>query len=240
MLNKKELEDIRVIATTANRIVVKYFDVEGILTKKVPFVHNPVICRGEERIDHLGLHLRFDCFTFELMMIKEIRSGVYAISLKELGSIAARDYNSTVVFPSNYVFNHGLNAWNEKDIKGNIEGILSHPEWEICCSYSPQYLGTVGLYIKGTCLLCANEDIFSFIDEDGHRCINSAYVSKINKTFNDIDLTIAGEAILTDTEIVGAWMTESMHNTTEGEELEIFLYEKGFDVKVVPDAEDLF
>lgn len=81
----------------------------------------------------------------------------------------AKQYND-----KGYIFNHGLNAFCQdsddncslSSVEKNLNKILNDNTMEICCSYTHQHVGAIGIELEGTCLLAATSDLSTKIDKD--------------------------------------------------------------------------
>lgn len=74
------------------------------------------------------------------------------------------------------VFSHGLDAFsvdeNEKleHALDHFEGIVNHPEWEICVSEESQPLGDIGIACRGNVSIAATTDVYSYVKNGWRRC----------------------------------------------------------------------
>lgn len=114
----------------------------------------------------------------------------------------AKEYNDT-----NYVFNHGLNAFTTRSVEENLVDILNNTNMEICCGFNGQYVGTIGVEIKGRCLVAGLKDLNSRKTEEGRAIYNEYIVdiyegdlNNITKEINNKD-EFYGEAIVTNYEV---------------------------------------
>ena len=77
---------------------------------------------------------------------------------------------------NNYVWSHGLDGHNNKNIFTNAKSIVDNPKIELCCSFQGKEVGTVGLYVKGDCRFASVNDINSFIEaKTGYRKVNPLF-----------------------------------------------------------------
>ena len=141
--------------------------------------------------------------------------GVMTIVIRE--TLYAKKQRTLDSF-NGYVFNHGLNAYTATPEYENAIGIAHNPQWEICCSYVNQYCGNIGLFITGDCKLAANDDLYSELDPNGDRFATK----NVPLIFTPEEIIPGGkyhhgEAILTNTKIIGIWHTEDADMNTVNE-----------------------
>lgn len=117
----------------------------------------------------------------------------------------AKDYKEKTNFDKDYVFNHGLDAFSKYGVLVNAKRILDNPKMELCCSFKEQYVGNIGLYLKGTCLCASNTDLDSNYDDKGRYIIDKEHLLIESEKDIKKGFTHHGEAILTDIKIVGIW-----------------------------------
>ena len=116
--------------------------------------------------------------------------------------IYAKDMSTN--FSRDYVFNHGLDAFNKDGVLLNANKIANDPTLEICCSFEDQYVGHIGLYVKGRCLIASNSDLSSEFDDIGRYLLNNEH--KLITSEEEVVIKRGhGEAIVTDIKIIGIW-----------------------------------
>ena len=121
---------------------------------------------------------------------------------------------------------HGLNAYysdgSYQFILESFDGLMAHPEWQICCS--TEAIGDIGLLIKGDVLAAAYLDLNTekmnsgknkgrryYIDnsrKENTNCLVKSYeeLMKYRKAIKHIN----DEIITTNNQIVGIWRTKNM------------------------------
>jgi len=91
----------------------------------------------------------------------------------------------------NLTFSHGLAAFSEaegnyeKMIK-NFDGIVNHPNWEICVSSESTHLGGIGIACSGEVSLAATTDVFSYATKGYRRCDVEEYAKYFVTTSADL------------------------------------------------------
>lgn len=112
----------------------------------------------------------------------------------------------------NYIWSHGLNAFNHNNPVENANVIIDDPSIEICCSMFGKEVGPLGLYVKGDCKFAAINDLASDIDKvTGLRKVNLSNVHERLTKPEDIIKYIGRteyddtEGIITNIKIVGLW-----------------------------------
>lgn len=145
--------------------------------------------------DHEVLEVEVDFFCEKRIL------SVYIAEIR----LYAKDYKENTNFDKEYVFNHGLDAFSKYGVLVNAKRIMNDPEMEICCSFEGQYVGHIGVYVKGTCLCASNSDLDSNYDDIGRYIVNKEHL--LIKSEKDIrkGFTHHGEAILTNIQIIGIW-----------------------------------
>ena len=117
-----------------------------------------------------------------------------------------------------YVFNHGLNAFCQDSddncklsaVENNLNKLFSNDTMEICCSYTSQHVGSIGVELEGTCLLAATTDLNSRIDRenDNKRVVYKDMLQYIHEgSLEEIscgDFSY-GEAIVTSYKVKRLW-----------------------------------
>lgn len=119
-------------------------------------------------------------------------------------------------FSSEYIFNHGLDAYSSYGAAKNLKEIINNNKMEICCSFKDQYCGGIGVYVKGKCLAASNTDLYSAFDETGRyfEASTDMIVSEDEIIYQGNNHH--GEAVLTNVEIVGIWtVKECMQQALE-------------------------
>ena len=113
-----------------------------------------------------------------------------------------------------YVWSHGLLAYNDKDPVESITGLLSHPEWEVCCSCDDEPIGPVGLYVQGEVQCVSNIDLASRINIfNGRRGMNIEESERLEGVIYqpediDKDQWDHTESIIKNIKIVGMWVKD--------------------------------
>lgn len=83
--------------------------------------------------------------------------------------------------------NHGLQAFRKGDSRDveesmqRLDDILSHPEWEVCCTNDHIFCGPIGITGTGNVSAYYPVDIWSEIDEDGSRCVTERGMERLKE-----------------------------------------------------------
>ena len=116
-------------------------------------------------------------------------------------------------FSKDYTFNHGINAFNTCDVLDNAYNVVNNPDAEICCSFEGQYVGDIGYYIQGECLVASNTDLSSDYGKEGRFF---KYYNNKDRIFHESqieEILSHGEAILRNFKVVGIWVDKRRVNT---------------------------
>lgn len=176
----------------------KYFDVKGYIRKHraMHIIIEDAAGQREISFDDLDTEELKDLYSIRMYQDKvyiRLQKVLYAHEQETLDSF------------NDYVFNHGLNAYCLSPEYDNAMGIAQNPEWEICCSFEGQYCGSIGLYIKGDCKLASNTDVYSELNNRGERYTTKSFTLIYSPEEIELEEHGHGEAILTNTRIVGIW-----------------------------------
>ena len=72
----------------------------------------------------------------------------------------------------NFVWSHGLDAYNDDDVFENAKNIVNNPTINISCSMYGDEVGSIGLYVKGDCRFASPYDVASWADRtEGSRFV---------------------------------------------------------------------
>ena len=116
----------------------------------------------------------------------------------------------------NYTFTHGLEAYSCRDhIVDKVNDIINrNDKIHICCTWTNEFIGPVGLFIQGDCKIASHFDLHSDCNKHSgeryvsKRCLeNKDWFIKSPAEITSCDV-ITGEAILTNINIVGLWVFE--------------------------------
>lgn len=127
---------------------------------------------------------------------------------------------------NDYVWSHGLDGHNNKNIFTNAKNIVDNPKIELCCSFQGKEVGTVGLYVKGDCRFASVNDINSFIEaKTGYRKVNIDNI--VGELFKPEDIfkyedfvtdnrnNLFTEGIVNNIKIVGIWIEKIWYSDDE-------------------------
>ena len=127
---------------------------------------------------------------------------------------------------NDYVWSHGLDGHNNKNIFTNAKNIVDNPKIELCCSFQGKEVGTVGLYVKGDCRFASVNDINSFIEaKTGYRKVNIDNI--VGELFKPEDIfkyedfvtdnrnNLFTEGIVNNIKIAGIWIEKIWYNDDE-------------------------
>lgn len=136
-------------------------------------------------------------------------------------------------------FSHGLAAFSdgegnyEKMIK-NFDGIVNHPNWEICASAENTRLGGIGIACSGEVSLAATTDVFSYATKGYRRCDVEEYAKYFVTTSSDLQPSADGcgyiEVWVKPQVIKYIWIRESYDFKDEAIQ---YFTDLGYEVKVV-------
>ena len=115
----------------------------------------------------------------------------------------------------NFVWSHGLDAYNDDDVFENAKFIVNNPSINISCSFYGDEVGDIGLYVQGDCRFASPYDVASWAD----RTEGSRFVYKYNCNdllskpediiekhyIEDDDNHINTEGIINNIKVVGIW-----------------------------------
>ena len=118
---------------------------------------------------------------------------------------------------NNYVFNHGVDFESLMNIEESINTIENNKDMHICCSYTNEYVGTIGIALTGDVKCAFNKDVFSMKNNDGSRTITfrnaNDMCNSILTSIDDIDTNgMYGEAIVTNVNILYVWVKEEEYS----------------------------
>lgn len=115
----------------------------------------------------------------------------------------------------NYVWSHGLNAFNDGNIIDNAKFIIDNPNIDLACSMYGDEVGSIGLYVKGDCRFASAYDLSSWVSIGNGRSI---YEDKLEYQIykpediinsrvwdDDGEEYINSEGIITNIKIIGIW-----------------------------------
>lgn len=111
-------------------------------------------------------------------------------------------------------FNHSFDAYSDYSINEIINMIDNmNSDWEICTTFDKQYIGRIGIKVKGEVLVASNWDLHSLIEEDGHRYIDEMYADNIIDNIEDINIhgLANSEVIVRNYTICGVWIEENYY-----------------------------
>ena len=118
---------------------------------------------------------------------------------------------------NNYVFNHGVDFESLMSIEDSICAIENNKDMHICCSYTNEYVGRIGVAVTGDVKCAFNKDVFSIKNSDGSRTIMFKDINDINSSLitsiDDISTNgMYGEAILSNVTIQYVWVNEEEYS----------------------------
>lgn len=138
-------------------------------------------------------------------------------------------------------FSHGLDAFSEaagsyEKMLHNFNGVVNHPEWEICSSAESTHLGDVGIACVGEVSLAATTDVFSYVKNGYRRCDIEDYKSYFVTTATDLHPAADGcgyiEAWVKPQAIKYIWIKETYSFILEAKK---YFNDLGYEVKIVAD-----
>ena len=129
----------------------------------------------------------------------------------------------------NYVWSHGLNAFNDGNIIDNAKFIIDNPNIDLACSMYGDEVGSIGLYVKGDCRFASAYDLSSWISIGNRRSIYEDKLEYqiykpediINNRVYDVDADdyINSEGIITNIKIIGIWARKQWRESNLLDEL---------------------
>ena len=137
------------------------------------------------------------------------------------------------------VFSHGLAAFSEAEgnyekMISNFEGVVNHPNWEICASDESTHLGEVGVACSGEVSLAAATDVFSYVKNGYRRCDVEEYAKYFVTAATDLHPSADGcgyiEAWVKPQAIKYIWIKEQYSFKDEAEK---YFKGLGYEVKIV-------
>lgn len=113
----------------------------------------------------------------------------------------------------NFVWSHGLDAYNDDDVFENAKNIVNNPSINISCSFYGDEVGDIGLYVQGDCRFASPYDVASWADRtEGSRFVYKYNCNDLLSKPEDIiekhyidDDHINTEGIISNIKIVGIW-----------------------------------
>ena len=115
----------------------------------------------------------------------------------------------------NFVWSHGLDAYNDDDVFENAKNIVNNPTINISCSFYGDEVGDIGLYVQGDCRFASPYDVASWADRtEGSRFVYKYNCNDLLSKPEDIiekyniveeDDHINTEGIISNIKIVGIW-----------------------------------
>lgn len=113
----------------------------------------------------------------------------------------------------NFVWSHGLDAYNNDDVYENAKFIVNNPSINISCSFYGDEVGDIGLYVQGDCRFASPYDVASWADRtEGSRFVYKYNCNDLLSKPEDIiekhyidDDHINTEGIISNIKIVGIW-----------------------------------
>ena len=115
----------------------------------------------------------------------------------------------------NFVWSHGLDAYNDDDVFENAKNIVNNPTINISCSFYGDEVGSIGLYVKGDCRFASPYDVASWADRtEGSRFVQKYNCNDLLSKPEDIiekyniveeDDHINTEGIISNIKVVGIW-----------------------------------
>ena len=115
----------------------------------------------------------------------------------------------------NFVWSHGLDAYNDDDVFENAKNIVNNPSINISCSFYGDEVGDIGLYVQGDCRFASPYDVASWADRiEGTRFVYKYNCDKLLSKPEDIiekyniveeDDHINTEGIINNIKVVGIW-----------------------------------
>ena len=111
------------------------------------------------------------------------------------------------------IFPHGLLAYSgyAYEVMERLKA-LEDKSLHICCGLPEQYIGQIGVYVKGDVKVVSESDLHSdILIKNNFRVFNPKYLIEIfNKEgLSNVDLSVTGEAILSNIDIVGVWYKQN-------------------------------
>ena len=129
----------------------------------------------------------------------------------------------------NYVWSHGLNAFNDGNIIDNAKFIIDNPNIDLACSMYGDEVGSIGLYVKGDCRFASAYDLSSWVSIGNRRSIYEDKLEYqiykpediINNRVYDVDADdyINSEGIITNIKIIGIWARKQWRESNLLDEL---------------------
>ena len=134
------------------------------------------------------------------------------------------------------IFPHGLLAYSgyAYEVMERLKA-LEDKSLHICCGLPEQYIGQIGVYVKGDVKVVSESDLQSnILTKNNFRVFNPKYLIEIfdKEGLSKVDLSVTGEAIISNVKIVGVWYKQNC----EKDILEkVTTYLKGVEVNMVSD-----
>ena len=147
---------------------------------------------------------------YDRISITKSRGGLLVVNLfirEQL--VEASAYREISCAFDSLVWSHGLQAYNSGSAEKNVQKMMNNNSMEVCCAHESQYIGPIGVFLKGEAQCVSNTDLCSKINEEGKRVFKND--EHVIDDINKIDLNIHShmEAIIANFEIVGVWIKEN-------------------------------
>lgn len=196
-------------------ININKIDIKGFFSK-----HKKVNIEARDKYYHLGIQtMNYNQFIeyakeveiLEATIVENNDSITLAIYINN-NYVTAESFRSQISEElDEMTWAHGLDAFTEECPSINGNGVVQHPEYQICCAHQMKPVGNIGFYIKGKVLCASNHDLNSAINEEtGEREFRFDIDREMIYTKEEIDIDKYGhmEIILQDTRIEGIWVRD--------------------------------
>lgn len=181
-----------------------------------------VVCISEEDSEPADTH---NCYNVKLFneIVGELRKRLYDhvqirrsdydveihLYVKNI-LLQASDYRELSYAFDDMIWSHGLLAFNQGSAEINAQDIVEYNDMEICCAHESQFIGPIGLFIKGQVQCVSNVDLCSKVGINGKRVFkhDDYIIDSVDKI--DLNKHSHMEAIVSHAEIVGIWIKEDI------------------------------
>ena len=113
------------------------------------------------------------------------------------------------------IFPHGLLAYTgcRYETMKRVEA-LEDKNLHICCGLPGQHIGEIGIYVKGDVKVISESDLHSNVLLNNNRVFDPKYLIEVldKDGLEKADVSVTGEAIISNVEIVGIWHKKDCDN----------------------------